>query len=514
MARPCPGPRWAVTPLLVAMSLGAATGLPAIAADDVADPEPVAAQRQPKAKPRPKAEPQPKAESRDPTEGDDTEGPFAVTLVNGDRITGTIVGLEAGSLRLKPDVTPEAAVELPCARIDGVSRTGDAAALQPRGDRLYPVAGGVIHGPLSAIDAQGITVDVHLVGPITLPFAAVSAFVRQGNDQPERSAAARFAEVHDVSGSRFVGGIDVGPSALTVTAEGVTATVAVRQVSAILFPVTAERRRDGDGPDDHARPLRCTLELLNGSEIVGVDPRLDETGIVVGIAPDRTMAVPLDRIARLSFGSGAGPAAARRRVVFWSQFADPEEEVAHMVEALREGLPPGWSIEMDGGGPQAADLAAALQPAGVLVVPEMESFDGAADVEAAAVGRDIKAFLGRGGTVVIAGVDDDTMPFWEEAGLLSLSAAERTAGGEFTFVRGHPLARDVGDSFKGVNATYEFETQDGDLVPVARGADGAAAVLVKKVGRGSLVLLGMDYFERSEAIDRILVNAVTLGRGR
>jgi hypothetical protein len=39
-------------------------------------------------------------------------------------------------------------------------------------------------------------------------------------------------------------------------------------------------------------------------------------------------------------------------------------------------------------------------------------------------------------------------------------------------------------------------------------------VLVKKAGRGTVVLLGMDYYKRSEAIDRLLVNAATQGRGQ
>lgn len=437
------------------------------------------------------------------------EGPFVVSLVNGDRITGSILSLDAAAVRLQPDVAVGTPLDVPLARIDDIGRSAPPQPLEPRGDRLYPLAGGVIHGTLEGIDARGITIDAHLVGMLTLPLDAVGAFVRDGTEQPERTAAERFHEIHDASGSRLVGQAEFTPSGATLTADGLTATVAIRQVAAILFP------GDGrvDAEDAGRAPQRCTLELLNGSQVVGTAPRLERDRLVVTLAPERHVAVPVDNVSRVSFGTGTP---AGRRIVFWSQFADLDEEVAHMVAALREGLPRGWMLEAEGQGPKPDELAAALKTAGVLVVPEMESFGAGNDVDAAAIGRDVKAFLGRGGTVVIAGVDDDSAEFWDQAELFSLSSAERAEEDEdeFTVVRGHPLARDVGDSFEAVNATFALETEDPGFEPVARIADGGAAVLVKKVGRGTLVLLGMDYYKRSPAIDRVLVNAVTLRRGR
>jgi hypothetical protein len=86
--------------------------------------------------------------------------------------------------------------------------------------------------------------------------------------------------------------------------------------------------------------------------------------------------------------------------------------------------------------------------------------------------------------------------------------------GSFTLLPGHPLAAGVGDSFASVNATYEYETEDPQLEPIATRPGGGAAVLVKRFGRGRLVLLGMDYYASSDAVDRLLVNAVTLHRVR
>jgi hypothetical protein len=95
-----------------------------------------------------------------------------------------------------------------------------------------------------------------------------------------------------------------------------------------------------------------------------------------------------------------------------------------------------------------------------------------------------------------------------------VSGADRVDDETFTFARGHRLGKDVGESFEAVNGTYAYETDDEKLEPVAKARGGAAAVLVKKIGRGAVVLLGMDYYERSAAIDRVLVNAATHARGR
>lgn len=450
---------------------------------------------------------------------EDSEGPFVVSLVNGDRITGTLVGLDERTLRFKPDAAVDAAVDVPLARVDDVGRSVPAEPFEPRGDRVYPVTGGVIHGELEGIDAQGITIDAHLVGTMKLPLETVAAFVRDGVEQPERTAPARFHEIHDASGSRLVGHVDFAPTGLAVTAEGLAATVALRQVDVILFPsdqAAADGENaveiEGEGEADADRLL--TLELANGSEIIGRRPQLEQDRIVVELGGGKRVPVPLEHVSRMSFGSEGGPAGGRRRVVFWSTFADTEEEAAHMVEALREGLPRGWQVEADGEFAGIADLAEALGKAGVLVVPEMEEFEADEAPDTEQIGALLRGFLTRGGTIVVAGLDDSTASYWEATGLFSVTSSDRQDDGSFTFVRGHPLAAGAGESFEAVNGTSAYETEDEDLVPVARQRDGAAAVLAKRVGRGSIVILGMDYFERSDAIDRVLVNAATAGRGR
>lgn len=441
-----------------------------------------------------------------PDEPAEPGGPFVLALANGDRLTGTLVGLDAGRLRFRPDATGDVDLAVPVAKIEGLERSVPEDRVEPRGDRVYPVAGGVIHGALTEIDARRIAIDAHLVGPLELDLGTVAAFVRHGAEQPERSAADALHEVHESAGSRLVGQVDFQPAGVKVSSPGLAAEVALREVTAILFPV-AER----PGAPAAERATICTLELMNGAEIVGTAPRLEDGRIVVGLGGGRTAAVPLEHVARAGFGGAV--AGGNRRVLLWARCADPEEEAAHMAEALEEGLPAGWKVVVDAETDEAEKLAAALKPAGVLVVAEMESFDEDELPDPGELGRTLRAFLARGGTVVLAGVSDSAQGYWEEAGLVSLSSSSRVVDVEFECVRGHPLAKGVGDSFAAVNGTEEYETEDETLRPVAAREDGGAAVLVKKAGRGTIVLLGMDFYERSEAIDRLLVNAVTQGRG-
>lgn len=433
-------------------------------------------------------------------------GPFVLSLANGDRLTGALVGLDEARLSFRPDAAGDVDLAVPLAKIDGLERNGSEDRVAPRGDRVYPVSGGVIHGELTAIDGGRIALDAHLVGPLELGLDRVAAFVRHGVEQPARSAAETLHEVHDATGSRLVGQVAFQPTGVRVSSPGMSAEVALREVTAILFPVATESAADAAG-----RPVACTLELMNGGAIVGSGPRLEAGRIVVDIGGGRTAAVPLDHLARAGFGGAA--AGGGRRVLLWTKCADEEEEAAHVATTLEEGLPGGWKVVTDATTDDAGELAAALKTAGVLVVPEMENFDADALPPAEELGRVLRAFLARGGTVVLTGVNASTGEYWTRAGLVAITSAKRVEdGAEFTLVRGHPLAKGVGDSFTTVNGTHEYATDDEALRPLAARDGGGAAVLVKQAGRGAVVLLGMDFFEQSEAVNRILLNAVTLGR--
>lgn len=435
-------------------------------------------------------------------------GPFIVALVNGDRLTGTITMLGPRGLQIRPDVAAGGVVDLLLTKVDGIERTVPIELLEARGDRLLPVAGGAISGELVGMTARGVTLDAHLVGRVQMPLASLAAFVREGETPPERTAAPRFSEVHTKSGSLVVGHLAFETTGLGVSNAGVSAKIAFEQIRAILFPTDAPTAPAADAP-------ACRIELCNGSEIFCAAPELDGAALRVRIGGTDPVAVPLEHVSRLAF-AGGGPAGGRRRVLVWSMLSDGDEEVKNVVAALREGLPPGWAVTADADLVDADAIARRLQTVGVFVVPEMESFNPRRAPDPGRLGTLLRGFLAAGGTVVICSIDSDTQEFWNDTGLLSLTALDRVdedgADGTFEFVRGHWLGAKIGDSFQATNGTYAYQTDDDALQPVAANPDDAAAALVKKVGRGRIVLLGMDYFTRSDAIDRVLVNAATGGR--
>lgn len=338
-------------------------------------------------------------------------GSFVVTLLNGDRLTGRMLSLDAERLQFRPDLARDVEFDIRLPQLTRIEPSRSQQPVEPRGDRVYPRAGGVIHGTLTGVTARSLKLDAHLVGRVQLPLDTLAAFVKEGRDLPLRTAAPELFEV------------------------------------------------------------------------------------IVRFGPPE-----------IAF---AGP----RRVIFWSTCADPDEEVKHMADALAAGLPKGWQLDAEAKHPQLGDLEADLLKAGVLVVPEMEDFNqGQKLPEPRQIGHVLRTFLERGGTVVLAGVGDAPAAYWKTAGLLSLTACPRANKANFQFAKDTPLAAGVGASFAAVNATHEYLTDDRQLEPVAVRDGGGAAVLVKRFGRGSLVLLGMDYYATSAEVNRVLVNAVTLQR--
>jgi len=62
--------------------------------------------------------------------------------------------------------------------------------------------------------------------------------------------------------------------------------------------------------------------------------------------------------------------------------------------------------------------------------------------------------------------------------------------------------------FRGVNATTAYRVGPGlDAEVLAAAGDDRAVVVARRVGRGWVLLLGMDFYDRRVAHDRVLANA-------
>lgn len=441
-------------------------------------------------------------------------GPFVVSLANGDRLTGRILSLDAERLQFRPDVARDEDLDIRLSRLARIERSRREQPVEPRGDRVYPLAGGVMYGTLVGVTTRSLKLDTHLVGPVQLPLDTLAAFVKNGQDVPLRTAAPDLHEVTGRGGDPRIGTAVFASGGLTISHGMETTTVPLHEVEAILFPSPEPRPEPAFAGPEPERPPTCVIKLLNGGEIVGSQPQFERDLISVAMAGVGRVAVPIAHLDQLSFTAPDLAFGGPRRVIFWSTCADHDEEVKHMAEALAAGLPKGWQLDAETEHPTLADLEADLLKAGVLVVPEMEAFNhGEKLPEPQQIGKVVRAFLERGGTVVLAGVGDGPAAYWKAAGLVSVTSNQRASKADFHFAKGTPLAAGVGDSFAAVNATHAYQTDDAEFEPVATRDGGGAAVLVKRFGRGSLVLLGMDYYATSAAVNRVLVNAVTLRRG-
>ena len=453
----------------------------------------------------------PRSRKPAPADPPSPRGPgFVVSLANGDRLTGRIVATDDTRLSFRPDVARDGELDIALPQIARVERSKPQDPVEPRGDRVYPRAGGMLQGTLVRVSPRTLTLDVHLVGQVQLPLAALAMFVREGRELPIRTATSDLHEVFPAAGEPLIGEAAFTAGGLTVSHQGVKKEIPLHTVEAIAFPV----REPPEPPDQVSPPGACVLKLLNGCEFVGTSPQFDRDQITVAMTDVGRVAVPLAHMDRLSFGAHAAAFGGPKRVVFWSACADRDEEVRHMADALTAGLPKAWKLDTPGDHPELADLEADLTKAGVLVVPEMEEFNGEKLPEPEKLGKVVRAFLERGGTVVLAGLGDKPAAYWKSAGLISLTANKRDNEAEFRLLKGSPLADGVGDSFTSVNATQVYETDDPQFEAVASRDGGGATVLVKRVGRGTMVLLGMDYFATSDAVNRLLVNAVTIQRGQ
>ena len=123
----------------------------------------------------------------------------------------------------------------------------------------------------------------------------------------------------------------------------------------------------------------------------------------------------------------------------------------------------------------------------------------------------LSQFLERGGTIIICdfnGGFGGTYGILTGAGLMSISWANyRTWYTLYVVDPEDPMAQGVSPSFIAPDGTISFATQETNVVV----SDGAYPVVIhKKVGRGSIVLLGFDFYSSNRDTERILGNAVAL----
>jgi hypothetical protein len=246
--------------------------------------------------------------------------------------------------------------------------------------------------------------------------------------------------------------------------------------------------------------------------VTGLSPRIEADRLVLSLVGDQKVVIPLDRISEISFSSGGGGLLSVRNVLAWGRYSDRNEEFPRTIAVLKEGLGPRWTINESFADKFDDASRRELFRSRALVVAELQDWNGSEASRLAAELRPLaESFLRRGGNIVLLGITGNQSAFIKDAGLLDVQATSNESGGQVPFTEaGRRIAAGIGGSFQQANSTqfYRIGT-DIKAESFAGDPNGRAAVVARKVGRGWVILMGMDYYESNDTTKKLLINAVS-----
>jgi cytochrome oxidase Cu insertion factor (SCO1/SenC/PrrC family) len=281
-------------------------------------------------------------------------------------------------------------------------------------------------------------------------------------------------------------------------------------------PITAGYSPGQELSAESGDALLVIAKLPSGAEVLAVDKaKPDQAAIVfyqaagtlTFIGPDED-AYYLKTIIGNAMAFPTRGVVAPGGVLAWIPCADEDEEYAHVVEAL--GFRPQETRTRS-----ASELRALLAGIGVLLIPEQEE---CSESSLASLGSDcgsvLREFLDRGGTIVGMSYAKGAEDILRGAGILPGVNDDEDITGETVRVAvpSHPLAAGVASSFKAENGTTDFSGVSAAATVIVKDADGDPVVFVQAVGRGTVVMLGFDFYQYNSDMAQLLRNAVSLSR--
>ena len=304
-----------------------------------------------------------------------------------------------------------------------------------------------------------------------------------------------------------------------VSRDDLTATLEAGPGVSIVFPRADVAPQAADDPFEHpqGRPehgrrgdekrIFGAAATRRGSTVIGADPEFDGTRMSLTLVGGGRVTLAADVLGEMSFSTRGGmlPHAG---VLAWGRFADRDDEFKKTLEVLKRDLGPGWRIKEDFGDFDKA-FEDALATSGALLIPEMEQWRGSEMALADRLKPLAEAFLRRGGNVVILGPSANATEFLKRAGLIDCTYTTSSSSQKVSFTNaGARISAGVGASFQTANATFFYRAGGSGVTSLAESSSGAP-ILARQVGRGWVIVLGMDYYKHNDQTARLLVNAVT-----
>jgi len=219
--------------------------------------------------------------------------------------------------------------------------------------------------------------------------------------------------------------------------------------------------------------------------------------------------VPGENITRNNICSRIVPVQYAPKILAYVEYADYWQEYQNTLRAIESAFGPNYELTELWYYGQLDEM---LSGKDILLIPEQEYASlYTMQLIGSAWAQTLSQFLENGGTIILCdfnGGYGGTYGVLTGAGLMSISwANDRTWYPLYVVDPEDPIAEGVSPTFMAPDGTISFVTQEANVVV----NDGAYPVVVhKKVGQGSIVLLGFDFFSSNKDTERMLGNAVAL----
>ena len=433
---------------------------------------------------------------------------------DGNSAAGRIVSIDKDKIAYHPKDEPKRLAGLELKKIVTIEYPGTVAAGEERFEVIELRGGSWLMGKFLGFDKGRIRFQLHQGGKVLVPLTEMQVFRKPKAEAPSSDIVFNKYVVMADTGDVFIGDIKPTPDGALQIKGAIQVKVPYGRITAIYPPRPAQARRASQPTTAKAAPPPVTVvtlrygAILTGRELVVKDGKLSLT-----ILKDQRVGVPLESVLCIEPGQMAGATfVGMRSVLAWGAYSDRSQEFPWTVAALKAKLPANWKIHEDFSTSFGKDFRARLFRCRTLLIPEPESWGSGEKAELAAdLKKVVEPFLRRGGNVVILGASTGPVKFLADAGLLDVTRANsRSSGTIRVTAAGKKIAKDVGQSFGAQNSTYfyrigtKYKAQSWAEDPGGQGS----AIVARRVGLGWVILMGMDYYTRSDELNQLLLNAV------
>jgi hypothetical protein len=219
--------------------------------------------------------------------------------------------------------------------------------------------------------------------------------------------------------------------------------------------------------------------------------------------------VPDENITRNNIYSRMVPVQYAPKILAYVEYTDYWQEYQNTLRAIESTFGPNYELTELWYYWQLDEM---LSGKDILLIPEQE-YASLYTMQSigSAWAQTLSQFLENGGTIILCDFNwgyGGTYGILTGAGLMSISWVNYCTGYTLYVVDPEdPIAEGVSPTFTAPDGTISFVTQEANVVV----NDGTYPVVIhKKVERGSIVLLGFDFFSSSKDTERMLGNAVAL----